>query len=341
MTGGRIGRGVGVVGATGAVGTRLLSILEERRFPVSELKLFSSPRSEGRVVRSLGRDWRCEVLRPGCFAGLDWVFFDASDEVSRDWVREALGSGAWVIDNSAVHRMDPSVPLVVPEVNGPELEKSIRAGKRLFAGPNCSTVQLTVALAPISRAFGLKRVVVSTYQSVSGAGSAAMDELAAQMAGSRELSVFPHPIVGNLIPRIGRVLDDGFTSEEQKLMQETRRILGLSDLPVVASAVRVPTFLSHAESVFAELESAASIGRVREIFAASAGIELVDDPGRDLYPTNESTANRDCVSVGRLRLDPSVPHGLCFWVVSDNLRKGAALNAVQIAESIQKIQPRI
>jgi aspartate-semialdehyde dehydrogenase len=220
-------------------------------------------------------------------------------------------------------------------VNPEAIRSSVRAGKKLFAGPNCSTVQLTVALAPLAKAFGIKRVVVSTYQSVSGAGLAAMDELTAQMAGGKDRAVFPHRIAGNLIPRIGKVRADGFTSEEQKLMEETRKILGLPTLPVVASAVRVPTLISHAESVFVELDRPAQVPEVHALWKCAPGLELVDDPALDLYPTNENTANRDGVSVGRLRKDPSVPHGLCFWVVSDNLRKGAALNAVQIAEAIR------
>ncbi len=326
---------VGVVGATGAVGTRLLSILEERSFGATELRLFASERSKGRQITSHGREWECQVLAKACFDGLDWVFFDASDEISRQWVPEALGSGARVIDNSAVYRMDPAVVLGVPEVNREAIESSVRRGDRLFSGPNCSTVQLTVALQPLSEAFGIKRVLVSTYQSVSGAGAAAMDELQAQMVGGDERSIFPHRIAANLIPRIGKVQDDGFTSEEQKLMLETRKILGLPNLPIAATAVRVPTFLSHAESVFVEFARPASLDDISRVWKQAPGLEWVDDPGRDLYPTNENTSGRDMVSVGRLRLDPSVSSGVCFWVVSDNLRKGAALNAVQIAESIR------
>jgi aspartate-semialdehyde dehydrogenase len=233
--------------------------------------------------------------------------------------------------------MDEGVPLVVPEVNESALGEVIARGPRLVAGPNCSTVQLTVALAPLRKKFGLKRVVVSTYQSVSGAGAAAMDELKAQSAGSTDKSVFPHRIAANLIPRIGKIQGDGFTSEEQKLMQETRKILGDPSLAVVATAVRVPTYLSHAESVFVELGRPATLEDVRRAWSETAGLELVDDPARDIYPTNENSSDRDGVFVGRLRQDPSVQNGICFWVVSDNLRKGAALNAVQIAESIQRL----
>jgi aspartate-semialdehyde dehydrogenase len=325
---------IGVVGATGAVGTRLLSILEERKFGGAEFRLFSSPRSEGEKIKTHGKEWACRRLEAGCFRDLDWVFFDASDEVSKQWVPQALEAGAWVIDNSATYRMSPEVPLAVPEVNEAQIHSAIRAGKKLFAGPNCSTVQLTVALSPLHQAFGLKRVVVSTYQSVSGAGAAAMDELREQMTGNGGTSIFPHRIAANLIPRIGKAQADGFTSEEQKLMQESRKILGLPDLAIVATAVRVPTFLSHAESVAAEFERPAELELVRSAWKSLPAIEVLDDPQADIYPMNENTANRDCVSVGRLRKDPSVLSGVCFWVVSDNLRKGAALNAVQIAESI-------
>jgi aspartate-semialdehyde dehydrogenase len=328
---------VGVVGATGAVGSRLLSILEERGFPVAEIRLFASERSQGKNVEFLGRSSACRTLQPGCFEGLDFVFFDASDEISREWVPEALRSGAWVIDNSAVYRLDETVPLVVPEVNEAVLEMSVRSGRRLIAGPNCSTVQLVAALRSIHELAGLRRVVVSTYQSVSGAGSAAMDELRQQVSTDVPASIFPHRIAFNLIPRIGKVQEDGFTSEEQKLMRETRKILGIPELKIVATAVRVPTLISHAESVFVELEKDLSPERLRDAWSRMPGLSVLDEPGSDIYPMNENTANRDGVAVGRIRRDPSVDRGLCFWVVSDNLRKGAALNAVQIAESIRKI----
>jgi aspartate-semialdehyde dehydrogenase len=328
---------VGVVGATGAVGSRLLSILQERGFPVEEIRPFASQRSEGRPVDFLGRSYRCEVLRPGCFDGLSFVFFDASDEISREWVPEALRSGAWVIDNSSVHRLDDGVPLIVPEVNEAALAASICGGGRLFAGPNCSTVQLVVALRTIHELAGLRRVVVSTYQSVSGAGSAAMDELRDQVGSDAAAAIFPHRIAFNLIPRIGKVQDDGFTSEEQKLMRESQKILGIPSLRIVATAVRVPTLISHAESVFVELERELPLERLWDAWRQVAGLSVLDEPENDLYPMNVNTAGRDGVAVGRLRRDPSVNHGLCFWVVSDNLRKGAALNAVQIAECIRKI----
>jgi len=326
---------VGIVGATGAVGSRLLSILEERRFPVGELRPFASERSLGQQISFGGQSSGCRVLEPGCFDGLDYVFFDASDEISKDWVPEALRSGARVIDNSAVYRLEEGVPLVVPEVNASDLIHAVKSGKLLFSGPNCSTVQLVAALQPLRRLAGLRRVAVSTYQSVSGAGTAAMKELEGQVTGAGSAEVFPHRIAFNLIPKIGKVQSDGFTSEEKKLMQESRKILGLPELKIVATAVRVPTLISHAESVFVELDAEVSPEQAREAWSATPGIVLMDDTENDLYPMNANTANRDGVAVGRVRRDPSVEHGLGFWVVSDNLRKGAALNAVQIAESIR------
>jgi len=326
---------VGVVGATGAVGSRMLSILEQRNFQVSELRPFASALTRGKEISFQGTQWPCRILEKGCFEGLDLVFFDVSDEISKEWVPEALAAKACVIDNSAVFRLDSGVSLGVPEVNRDAIVSAWSSGGRLFAGPNCSTVQLVVALSPLMKAVGLKRVVVSTYQSVSGAGAAAMDELKSQMEGPADPQIFPHPIASNLIPRIGKALDDGFTSEEMKLMLESRKILGLPELPIVATAVRVPTLVSHAEAVFVETERECSLEKAREIWSQSEGVELLDELNRDVYPMNINTANRDSVAVGRIRRDPSVTHGLCFWVVSDNLRKGAALNAVQIAETIR------
>ncbi len=326
---------VGVVGATGAVGSRLLAILEERGFAVSELRPFASPRSRGKFVSFANQQWPCRELESGCFEGLSLVFFDASDEVSAKWVPEALAAGAVVVDNSATFRMDADVPLLVPEVNASQATSAWASGQRLFAGPNCSTVQLVMALAPLQCVAGLKRVVVSTYQSVSGAGTAAMHELQQQSLGGRAVEVFPHRIAENLIPRIGGVRDGGFTSEEDKLMRETQKILGTSPLPIVATAVRVPTLLCHAESVFVELERELSPEAARKLWSETSGVVVWDDLALDLYPMNENASNQDVVAIGRIRRDPSVPHGLCFWVVSDNLRKGAALNAVQIAEWVR------
>ncbi|MFZ9595503.1 MAG: aspartate-semialdehyde dehydrogenase [Bdellovibrionia bacterium] len=350
----KVGYRVAVVGATGAVGRELLSVLASRKFPISQLILFSSKRSEGQVILWREKSHRCQVLQKGCFQGVDFAFFDASDEVSRQWVPEAAESGAWVIDNSATFRMKNDVPLLVPEVNAELLADRLRnpsalsASERILSGPNCSTVELVLALKPISDRWGLKRVVVSTYQSVSGAGSAAMRELSSQTLAlfnqqSVEPQVFAHPIAFNCIPQIGGFKENGYTSEEQKIMEESRKILGLPQLKISATAVRVPTFSCHGESVNVECEREFDLEEVREALRAQSGVIVQDDPEKKIYPLSvtseqeegvEAATGRDAVYVGRIRRDQSVPFGVNFWVVSDNLRKGAALNAVQIAESI-------
>lgn len=345
---------IAVVGATGAVGQTLLSILEERRFPHDEIRLFASPRSEGRQIPFAGRKHRCRKLEPGCFDGVTLAFFDASDAVSREWVPRAAESGAWVVDNSAAFRMDRDVPLVVPEVNGHELQDRLARAQRLqprdriIAGPNCSTAQMVVALMPIHAHWGLKRVVVSTYQSTSGAGSAAMAELSAQTAEALEgpgavragPRAFAHRIAFNCIPHIGGFRPDGYTGEESKMIEESRKILGLPSLRITATAVRVPTFSCHGEFLNVECERALSPDRVREALRGSPGVSVVDEPARNAYPMGacedgagvEPASGRDAVYVGRIRRDESVENGVNLWIVSDNLRKGAALNAVQIGE---------
>ncbi len=345
---------VSVVGATGAVGQRLLEILEARAFPIRSLRLFASDRSDGKFISFSGRSIRCEVLTPGCFFESDLVFFDASDAVSEKWAPQAAAAGAWVVDNSAAFRLDVDIPLIVPEVNGGILIERIKRGvsalsprERIIAGPNCSTVQLVVALAPLRDHWGLRRVVVSTYQSTSGAGSAAMSELQSQTAAvleGREIAsqLFPHSIAFNCIPQIGSFKDDGTTSEEQKIMQESRKILGIPDLRISATAVRVPTLVSHGESVNVECEKVFSIEAVRKVYQNLMGLVLQDQPEDKIYPmgfpgaksTVEGASGRDAVYLGRLRLDTSVESGLNFWIVADNLRKGAALNAIQIGEML-------
>lgn len=336
---------VAVVGATGAVGKEMLALLESRKFPFSELKLFSSPRSLGKTLRCSEKTWNCEILTKGCFEGVDFAFFDASDEVSREWVKEATAAGACVIDNSGSHRMHPEVLLVVPEVNGHTLENLKSSGKiagSLIAGPNCTTIQLVVALKPLHDAYGLKRLIVSTYQSVSGAGTAAVDELRTQttevLAGKTPKAVhLKHPIAFNCIPQIGGFLsgdDEGTTSEEKKIILETRKILGLPNLAVACTAIRVPTIACHAESVLCEFEKTPNVDEARKLLAAFPGVEVKDTPKDSVYPMNVTSTRKEAVTVGRIRKDPTHEQGLQFWVVSDNLWKGAALNAIQIAESI-------
>jgi aspartate-semialdehyde dehydrogenase len=342
---------VAVVGSTGAVGRELLSLLEARKFPIGELVLFSSPRSEGKEVVWKGKSHRCKVLQPGCFKGTDIAFFDASDAISKEWVPQAAEAGAWVVDNSATFRLEEDVPLVVPEINGDLVEKRLRAqGKllprqRIFSGPNCSTVQMVLPLKPIRDLWGIRRIVVSTYQSTSGAGSAAMEELSIQtydLLNQKTLvsKAFPHQIAFNCIPHIGGFKDDGYTSEETKMITESRKILSLPGLKMTATAVRVPTLSCHSESVNVECERAFTLEKVRTALEEQPGIRVVDDPKNQVYPMGltapgdrvESATGRDAVYVGRVRRDTSVENGLNFWVVSDNLRKGAALNAIQIAE---------
>jgi aspartate-semialdehyde dehydrogenase len=345
---------VAVVGATGAVGKQLLSILEQRNFPVSELVPFASERSKGKEIKFAGRSIPCRVLEKGCFKGIDMAFFDASDTISKEWVPEAAREGTWVVDNSATYRMHPETLLIVPEVNGELLDRRLQetTGKaeglaRVVAGPNCSTAQLVVALKPLHDKYGIKRVVVSSYQSTSGAGAAAMDELLDQlrtvMAGQpARPQAFAHQIAFNCIPHIGGFKDDGYTSEEQKIIQESRKLMSLPKLRITATAVRVPTLACHGEAVNVEFERQVDVSDAREALRRHPGVIVQDEPAKAVYPMGatspgdlvEAAGGRDAVYVGRIRRDESVDSGLCFWVVSDNLRKGAALNAVQIGERI-------
>lgn len=332
-----------IVGITGAVGTRLLKILDERRFPCSEILGFSSPRSQGAVVKSPRHSVAARPLKAGCFHGVDVVFFDASDEVSREWVPQALSDGAWVIDNSAAFRMDHEVPLMVPEING-DLATQVASSRKLIAGPNCSTVQLVMALNPLHELWGLKRVIVSTYQSVSGAGTLAIDELydgvRSALTGTYlnppSPKVFKHPIAFNCIPQIGSFKTSGYTGEEEKIIEETRKILGLPKLNVNATSVRIPTLFGHGESVLAEFEKQPDPAQALEALKKMPGIRVLDSPNEYSFPTPLQADGGDDVLVGRMRADVSSDRGLSFWVVSDNLRKGAALNAVQIGETLLK-----
>lgn len=345
---------VAVVGATGAVGKALLSILQDRKFPVTELVPFASVRSEGKGIPFNGKTFPCRALKKGCFAGVDIAFFDASDAVSGEWVPEAAEAGAWVIDNSATFRLEDDVLLLVPEVNGHLLEARLKKGaknlkprERILTGPNCSTVQMVVALRPIRDKWGLKRVVVSTYQSTSGAGAAAMEELSEQTSGvlsQKKVApkAFAHQIAFNCIPHIGGFKDDGYTSEEQKMMAESRKLLEMPNLRLSATAVRVPTYSCHGESINVECERSVTAEEARAALKAQPGVVLQDEPAQKTYPMGmpgqdshvEGASGRDAVYVGRVRKDPSVDHGLNLWVVSDNLRKGAALNAIQIGEMV-------
>ncbi len=323
------------MGATGAVGAEILSILEERNFPVDRVLPLASSRSAGDTVTFRGADVTVRALDGKAFRGVDLALFSAGAGVSKEYAPVAAGAGAVVIDNSSAWRMDPQVPLIVPEVN----LRAMEAHRGIIANPNCSTIQLVVALNPLHVRAGITRIVVSTYQSVSGTGKDAMDELATQC---RQLlnfedvtpAVYPHQIAFNCLPHIDDFASSGATGEETKIVNETRRILGAASLGVSATAVRVPVFVGHAESVNIETDKKLSAADARAILSTAPGVRLYDDPSRALYPLPLRVAGTDAVFVGRIREDDSIDKGLNLWVVADNLRKGAALNAVQIAEAL-------
>jgi len=326
---------VAVAGATGAVGSVMLRVLEERGFPVTELRPLASERSEGRELHFLGKPFRVRRLTEDAFEGIDIALFSAGASRSRAFAPAAVASGAVVIDNSSAYRMDPAVPLVVPEVNEDALER--HAG--IVANPNCVAAPLVVALKPIADAVGLERVIISSYQSVSGTGQAAVEELRIQARGhldgaEPEPSVYPHPIAFNVLPHIDVFDESGYTGEERKVMAETRKMLDMPDLAVSATCVRVPVFYAHSQSVQIETSEPISATAARELLMAAPGLAVVDEPEAARYPLARDAAGRDEVFVGRIRADASHPRGLAMWVVSDNLRKGAATNAVQIAESL-------
>ena len=326
---------IGVVGATGAVGREIVAILEQRRFPLGELRLLASERSLGETVLFGSRAMPVSVLEADSFEGLDIALFSAGAEVSREMATEATSRGCVVVDNSSAWRADPLVPLVVPEVNAHAL--ALYGDKGIVANPNCSTIQMVVALKPIADLFGLRRVVVTTLQSVSGAGQKGIAELSLQVrqlmnAQPAEPSVHPHQIAFNCLPHIGAFRQDGFTEEEWKLVAETRRILELPDLEVCPTAVRVPVFCGHSESVTVETHEPLDMDQLRGALAAGPGIAVADDPSASVYPMPFLATGKDEVFVGRIRRDPFRDNVVTLWVVADNMRKGAALNAVQIAE---------
>ncbi len=326
---------VAVVGATGAVGTEMLSVLEERKFPVGEVRPLASSKSAGGTVSFRGDDVTVKLLTRESFQGIDLALFSAGASVSKEYAPVAVKAGAVVIDNSSAWRMDPQVPLVVPEVNAHDLETH----QGIVANPNCSTIQMVVVLKPLHDRATITRVIVSTYQSVSGTGKEAMDELAEQCRqllsfGDVTSTVYPHQIAFNCLPHIDDFLSSGYTGEEMKMVNETRKILGDRSIGISATTVRVPVFVSHAESVNVETKQKLSVEETRAILSTAPGVQLYDDPSRTLYPLQIHAAGTDAVFVGRIREDDSIPNGLNLWVVADNLRKGAALNAVQIAEAL-------
>jgi aspartate-semialdehyde dehydrogenase len=326
---------VAVVGATGVVGRTMIQILAEREFPVGELRLLASGRSAGRTVSLDSRTYEIAEATPASFDGVDIALFSAGAGVSRELAPEAARRGATVIDNSSAWRMEPDIPLVVSQVNPDDLESH----DGIIANPNCSTMQLMPVLMALRDSVGLERVIVDTYQSVSGTGAEAITELEGQVrayvAGEPQTAdVYPHPIAFNALPEIDVFLDNGYTKEEWKVVSESRKILHLPDLRVSCTAVRIPVFVSHSEAVHVETTEPITPERARELFAAVPGVVVQDDPGAHRYPLAIEAAGQDEIFVGRVRQDPSIPdgRGLALWVVSDNVRKGAATNAVELAE---------
>ena len=326
-----------VLGATGAVGQELLALLDEREFPVAELLPLASPRSAGQAV-----DWKGEALlvqpvQPGCFAGVDLVLASAGGSVSRAWAAEAVAAGAVLIDNSSAFRLDPAVPLVVPEVN-PEAAFQHRG---IIANPNCTTILLTVALAPLAARRPIRRVVVSTYQSASGAGARAMEELrqlsrTVLEGGEPVSSVLPHSLAFNLFLHNSPLQASGYCEEELKMVNETRKIMDLPDLRLSATCVRVPVLRAHSEAVNIEFSEPFPVAEARALLERAAGVELIEDFSANRFPMPTDVTGRDPVAVGRIRQDLSEPNALELWLCGDQIRKGAALNAIQIAELLRQ-----
>ncbi|MFN9066378.1 MAG: aspartate-semialdehyde dehydrogenase [Bdellovibrionales bacterium] len=333
---------VGVVGATGMVGQTFLNLIDERHFPIEELRPFASESSVGKTVTCNKRTWVSQSLKPGCFEGLDVVFIATGDDLSREWSPQAVKSGAFVVDNSAAFRMDPSSFLVVPEIN---LNLVNKKQPQIIAHPNCTTIQLVMALKPLQDQFGLESVQVSSYQAVSGAGAPGYDELLEQTADFKNpkptTKTFPHPILFNAIPQIGSFNEQGFSSEEVKVMNETKKILSQPDLKVSAFTVRVPVLNAHSESVWVSLKKTPQKREVVQALSAFPGIKVIDDPKNSQYPLAREASGKDEVFVGRIHQDLDFPNRWLLWVVADNLKKGAALNGIQIAEGIFDIKPRL
>lgn len=333
---------VAVLGATGAVGEQIIKLLEERNFPIDTLKLLSSARSAGKKIQFRGQSVTVEEAKPESFEGIDIALFSAGGDISKTFAPEAVARGAVVIDNTNAFRMDPETPLIVPEVNMDQLSEH----KGIIANPNCSTIQMVAALKPLHDRYGVSRVIVSTYQAVSGAGSQAIAETLRQtkeIVEGREVEpdILPvgslpkkHQIAFNAVPQIDKFLDNGFTNEEMKMIRETKKIMGDESIEVTATCVRIPVIYGHSESVYVELKQDFDMAEVREVLASAPGIVLVDDPDQQAYPLATDSAGKLDVFVGRLRKDLSNDKALNMWIVSDNLLKGAAWNAVQIAEYI-------
>ncbi len=326
-------KNLAIVGATGAVGIELLKVLERRAFAVGRLRLLASPRSTGKTLEFRNEFVSVEPLRSDSFKGIDIALFSAGAGISSEFAPLAVKAGVVVVDNSSAFRMDPTVPLVVPEINGDD----VRGHSGIIANPNCTTAITLMALYPLHRAFGVRRIIAASYQAVSGSGARAIDELRRQIAATAAdqdpiPEVYPHQIVSNVIPRIDSVLDNGYTREEMKLQNEGQRILHHPDFRASVTCVRVPVFRSHSVAVSAEFERSVDLEVARAALISFPGLDLKDDPAADIYPMPIQTGGTDRCAVGRLRRDVAFENGLSFWVSGDQLLKGAALNAVQIAE---------
>jgi aspartate-semialdehyde dehydrogenase len=326
---------VAVVGATGAVGNEMIRTLEQRQFPVEQVRFFASERSAGKALNFGDKEITVEALNENAFKGIDIALFSAGAERSRIWAPVAAKSGCVVVDNSSQWRMDPEIPLVVPEVNPHDLKWH----KGIIANPNCSTIQMVVALKPIHDAAKIKRVVVTTFQAVSGTGQKAIDELLQQTTGllnfkEIQCNVYPYQIAFNVLPHIDMFLENEYTKEEMKMVNETKKIMGDNSIRVTATTVRVPVFRCHSESLNIETEKKLSSNEVRAILSAAPGVIVYDAPEKNLYPIPIDVAGKDETYVGRIREDDTIENGINMWIVADNLRKGAALNAVQIAEKL-------
>lgn len=330
---------VAVAGATGAVGNQMIACLEERKFPVKSIRFLASSRSLGRKLDFMGDSVAVEELTESSFKGVDIALFSAGGGTSEKYAPFAAKDGCVVIDNSSAWRMDPEVPLVVPEVNPHAVAQYTNKG--IIANPNCSTIQMVVPLYPLHKKCGIKRIVVSTYQAVSGTGKKAIDELDCQTRAilnfkDCENKVYPHTIAFNCLPHIDVFLENGYTKEEMKMVLETRKILEDDTIGVTATTVRVPVFFGHSESINIETIEHISADQVRSLLEKAPGVKVEDDPENNIYPLAIDAAGQDLTMVGRIREDESIPNGINMWVVADNIRKGAATNAVQIAEILAK-----
>lgn len=330
---------VAILGATGAVGAELLTLLEERNFPVADLKLLASPRSAGEILQFRGVPLVVEAVNDRSFDGVDLVLASAGASISKTWAPTAIAAGATVIDNSSAFRMEPTVPLIVPEVN----PQAAASHQGLIANPNCTTILMAVAIYPLHRVQPIKRIVVATYQSASGAGARAMEEMKKQaraiLEGQEPIAeIFPYPLAFNLFPHNSKLNDQGYCEEEMKMVNETRKIFGVPDLPITPTCVRVPVMRAHSEAINLEFEQPFSIIQAKDVLSHTSGVRLVEDWSANYFPMPIDASGEDNVLVGRIRQDISHPCGLELWLCGDQIRKGAALNAVQIAELLVQKQ---